>query len=104
MKIAIRYIKGYPTFYAWNLDDPEQKTDFFNRVIYDGEDGQLYSELSKYGTLDVIAEGMFRFKGQDAYDAFDALKDNVTIQEIINRPTEEEKEEFMTDLYTYGRS
>lgn len=104
MKIAIKYVKGYPIFYAWNLDDSRQKTDFSNNVVYDGEDVQLYDELSKYGTLDVIAEGMFRFESYDAYDAFDALKDNVTIQVIINYPSEEEKEEFMTDLCTYGRS
>lgn len=95
MKIAVKYIKDYPVFYAWNLDDPEQEKKFHKGVVYDGEDELLYDELSQYGILDIVTEGIFQYLGRNDMYSLNSLlvdaKEIITIQ----YPTEEEKEEFM---------
>ena len=101
MKIAIKYIKGYPLFYAWNLDNPEHKNDYERGICSDLYDEDLQKELDKYGDCHQDVEGIYNY---DTINEFDALISNIKEVVTIQHPTEEEREEFMTDLYTYDRS
>lgn len=97
MKFAIKYCKNYPVFYAWNLDDSESALDYYNHVLTDSDIG-LYDELSKYGGVDCVAEGIYRYYTQEE---FNAMVSNAKEVVVIQNPTEDELEEFMTDLYKY---
>ena len=97
MKFAIKYCKNYPVFYAWNLDDSESALDYCNHVLNDSDTG-LYDELSKYGSVDCVAEGIYRYYTQEE---FNAMISNAKEVIVIQNPTEDELEEFMTDFYKY---
>lgn len=98
MKFAIKYCKNYPVFYAWNLDDSEQETDYYNHILNDQIDSDLYDELSKYGGVDCVAEGIYRYYTQEE---FNAMISNAKEVVVIQNPTKDELEEFMTDFYKY---
>lgn len=101
MRIAIKYLKGYPVFQAWNLDDPIQNSDFHDNIISDKEDDRLYNELEKYGSIDVIMEGTYRYLGENPQKSLELLLTNAAEILTINIPDEDTEIEFMTDIYKY---
>lgn len=97
MNIAVKYLKDCPVFYAWNLDDSKQKIDYYDHIVSDVEDSDLYDEIGKYGKFEVIAEGIYRYTGNSNIHSLMDLVANAKEVVIIQNPTEEEKEEFMID-------
>lgn len=96
MNYAIEYISGYPIFYAWNLDNNEQKQAYYEHTISDIEDDALYDELNKYGKIEVIAEGIFRYKNLEDFNKMVSNAHRIT---VIQNPTEDEKSDLLIDYY-----
>src|SRR5574344_722249 len=97
MKFSIKNCKKYSVFFSWNLYYFESALDYYNHVLNDSDTG-LYDELSKYGSVDCVAEGIYRYYTQEE---FNAMISNAKEVVVIQNPTEDELEEFMTDFYKY---